>query len=262
VHQILTTLLTIVFFSCNSPSAEDLSLEVVDSTAVALDTVQAEILVDSSRLIDLQYFRLPGDNDYASVKQSISVSRTELQSSNPLVKEMQAAFEKALLHRIIPFWEGTSWTFEGHTSRPQVGSIACGYFVSTTLKHARLEINRYKLAQQSPINEARSLALKSEIIEIAEGSVIKNIKAIQAKIPAGIHFIGFDQNHVGYLLKNEDGLYLIHSNYVEIRGVEIEQIEASSVFPFYERFYIVPLSTNENFLKAWLSGEVIDIVTG
>lgn len=259
MYRILLVFLTMSLFSCNGPSAKG---EVAVANIESLVTVsEPESQIDSSRLIDLQYFKQSNDADYSIVRRSVAADRERLQSSNPSKLEMQTAFEKALLHRIIPFWEGTGWSFEGHTSKPQVGSIACGYFVSTTLNHAGLKVNRYKLAQQSPINEAKSLALDLEVIEIVGSSVIENIKAIEEKVPDGIHFIGFDQSHVGYILKHEGGLYLIHSNYVEIRGVEIERIEASSVFPYYHQFYIVPLSTNKYFLKAWLTGEEINVLT-
>ncbi len=58
-------------------------------------------------------------------------------------------FEQTLLNELIPYWYGVGWTFEGHTNSPDSGTIACGYFVSTTLKHFGMNLNRYRLAQQS-----------------------------------------------------------------------------------------------------------------
>lgn len=49
---------------------------------------------------------------------------------------------------IIPCWYGTPWNFNGCTTEPGKGSIACGYFVTTVLKDAGLQLNRIKLAQQ------------------------------------------------------------------------------------------------------------------
>jgi len=169
-------------------------------------------------------------------------------------------FKESLLNKIIPFWEGTEWSFEGHTSKPKSGKIACGYFVSTTLQDIGLNLNRYKLAKQSPINEARSLSIDSEVKEISEGSKSDNILAIKEFLKEGIHFIGFDESHVGYILKRNDELYLIHSNYINSVGVEIEQIENSEVFNSYVKFYIAELSTNNELLNRWVNNKPVQVI--
>lgn len=97
-----------------------------------------------------------------------------------------------LLNRIIPYWQGTTWSFEGHTNTPQQGNIACGYFISTTLKYVGINVNRYKLAQQSPINEAKSLAKSTMVMEINENTVEESIWAINQMLTEGIYFKGFD----------------------------------------------------------------------
>ena len=168
-------------------------------------------------------------------------------------------FQKSLVNKIIPFWEGTKWTFEGHTSKPKTGSIACGYFVSTTLQDIGINLNRYKLAQQSPKNEAKSLAVNSTVKVFSEESVSVNIAAINQYLKEGIHFIGFDESHVGYILKEKNQLYLIHSNYIDAMGVIIEPIENSEVFKSYNRFYIVELSTNNSLLNYWINKTPIEI---
>ncbi len=125
-----------------------------------------------------------------------------------------------------------------------------------------MNVNRYKLAQQWPELEARSLALGSQVIMIQEDSPGENEKAILDTLPAGIHFIGFEQFHVGYVLKDHGKLYVIHSNYMQPeKGVMIEQVRRSDVFPAYTYFYIAPLSTNEKLLRAWIEGKAIRIFT-
>ncbi len=47
-------------------------------------------------------------------------------------------------------WYNTPWTFHGHSQIPGVGSIACGYFVTTTLRDMGFNIPpRIKWAQQA-----------------------------------------------------------------------------------------------------------------
>ena len=195
--------------------------------------------------------------DYEIVKEQIELDRNQLQSKGLQIDSISDIFKQSLLNKIIPFWEGTEWSFEGHTSKPKLGKIACGYFVSTTLQDIGLNLNRYKLAQQSPIDEARSLAINTEIKEFSEESVSENISQINKYLKEGIHFIGFDQNHVGYILKEKKNLYLIHSNYINAEGVLIEQIEKSEVFSAYSKFYIVELSTNKDLLNYWINKETI-----
>jgi len=61
---------------------------------------------------------------------------------------------------IIPYWYGTPWEFYGTTEKPKQGSIACGYFVSTILKHAGYNVEKNKMAQQ-----ASELIIKSLVSE-------------------------------------------------------------------------------------------------
>lgn len=176
------------------------------------------------------------------------------------VDSLSRLFRVSLLNEIIPFWEETRWSFEGHTAQPGSGTIACGYFVSTTLQDIGLNVNRYALAQQSPENEAKSLAIAREVKEFSAGSVAENIAAINEYLKEGIHFIGFDGSHVGYILKEQNGLYLIHSNYLNAAGVEIEPVGQSEVFRSYSRYYIVELSTNESLLHCWIKNKAIQIM--
>ncbi|MGH1335610.1 MAG: hypothetical protein ACRBFS_05735 [Aureispira sp.] len=197
---------------------------------------------------------------YTSVKRAIERERGQLISKELEMDVLSMLFKTALLNKIIPFWEGTEWSFEGHTSKPKSGTIACGYFVSTTLQHIGLNINRYKLAQQSPINEATSLAVNINVKEFSAPSNTQNIAAIHAYLKEGIHFIGFDQSHVGFILKEKGHLYLIHSNYSDGVGVGIEPIEQSVVFDSYNRFYITELSTNVSLVSHWIEGKAIPII--
>ncbi len=90
--------------------------------------------VEKSPTIDttLQTWKLSMDKEmeYQQVKNSIQALRRNLKDSNLQTDSLGKLFTTSLVHRIIPFWEGTPWSFEGHSSRPNEGEIACGYFVS------------------------------------------------------------------------------------------------------------------------------------
>ncbi|HIA10931.1 MAG TPA: hypothetical protein EYN69_02530 [Flavobacteriales bacterium] len=161
-------------------------------------------------------------------------------------------FTELLVNDIIPYWYGTPWSFEGHTDTPGQGEIACGYFVSTTLLHVGVNLHRYKLAQQSPINEAKTLSLGDPIIILSDTST-KVIETIRDDFEDGIYFLGWESSHVGYLLKRKGEVFLIHSDYYSQSKVIIERAADSEVFSFYETFYIAPITTNKALIEKWLT---------
>jgi len=230
-------------------------------TKIIEKVVKKELVKDSIfKLIDLK-LKTDASKSYEFVKESIKVTKVALSKKEVSIDSVALIFKQSLVNRIIPFWAGTPWTFEGHTSVPNKGEIACGYFVSTTLKHMGVNLNRYKLAQQSPINEAKSLALDSNVIKVNESSMKETTLKIKEKIRDGIHFIGLGESHVGFILKEKGELYLIHSNFAGNNGVEVELFEYSDVVTPYTWYYIVELSSNETFLKNWIKGKQIKIIT-
>lgn len=256
MNKFVFGILLVSTISCKGQGREEAS------TKSNIDSTAASLIKPIDFIKDLDELKLKSDasKSYELVKKSIETVRLNSQNKNLSIDAISKIFKQSLLHKILPFWNGTKWSFEGHTSIPKKGTIAFGYFVSTTLKHIGLHVNRYALAQQSPINEARSLALTSEIIEITENAVEENIARINKRLKDGIYFIGFEASHVGYILKEKKQLYLIYSNYIDNKGVEIEKIEKSTVFASYSKFYIVALSTNEKLLKNWIKGIKIQVI--
>ncbi|MGY3795773.1 hypothetical protein [Aquimarina sp. 433] len=254
MNQIIFGILILLQFGCKGQHQE----KNIDEKITVVEKVQDTVTKNTIK--SLQEIRLASDTlkNYQEIKNNIKQQKANYTKSS--THSLSTLFKRSLLHRILPHWEGTEWSFEGHTSIPKKGKIACGYFVSTTLQHIGVNLNRYKLAQQSPFLEAKSLALDSDPIEISENSVNENITKIRKNLKEGIHFIGFDSSHVGYILKENEQLYLIHSNYIYSKGVEIEKIENSIVFASYDKFYLSELSTNENFLKHWVQGIEVKIV--
>ena len=161
-----------------------------------------------------------------------------------------------LLNDIFPFWYGTPWDFDGYTATPNKGVIACGYFVSTTLRDVGLNINRYHLAQQAGLFEAKTLQLNKEIIEFSE--VNEDIKeTILEKLKPGLYFVGLD-NHVGYIWINNSEVYFIHSNYMH-NSVELEYAETSEAF-ISMSYVIADISLNDSLVQKWILNEEVDVV--
>ena len=201
------------------------------------------------------------DSSYNNIKKFVATSKSRIRLDRITEDSLFRLFTNLLTERIIPHWLGTPWSFEGHTSIPRSGEIACGYFVSTTLKDVGFNLNRYTFAQQLPFNEAKTLALGKPLLEINSNSTAERISMLRVTLKEGIYFIGFDQSHVGYIQKKGSELFLIHSNYIGAEGVVIERIEDSQVFSYYTRIYIADISRNAALMKKWMKGEVVQVVT-
>jgi hypothetical protein len=137
----------------------------------------------------------------ADTKKSVATTKSRIHPDRITEDSLSNLFTHLLVEIIIPHWLGTPWSFEGHTSVPRSGEIACGYFVSTTLKDMGFNLDRYKFAQQLPIHEAKTLALGKPLLEINSNSTVERIAILRDTLKEGIYFLGFDQNHVGYIQK-------------------------------------------------------------
>lgn len=204
---------------------------------------------DDSTMVDTTALKieLTPKGSYLQVKETIRKLRQ--------TKNSKEDFEDYLLNQIIPHWYGTEWDFNGYTATPNQGVIACGYFVSTTLEHVGIIINRYHLAQQAGLNEAKSLAIADSNYFTVYG--IEKLQKKMENYNDGIYFVGLD-NHVGYLYKENGTLYFIHSNYIDDQ-VMIEKAAYSKAFQ--SNVYVVAeISTNEALLEKWRKGERVDVI--
>ncbi len=199
---------------------------------------------------------------YASIKSSINTNRKQLlqsykNSSNKseTLNQIRNKFTKHLLEEIIPQWYGTKWSFDGYSEIPKSGSIACGYFVSTTLRDVGFNINRYKLAQKAPYHEAKVIACGTTIETLQDKSK-EELKAYFIKNKKdGLYFIGLDF-HVGFILKENQNVYFIHSNYLNNSGPTKEKIDDSKVMKS-SVYHFCHITHNDVLLKKWLNNEVV-----
>lgn len=237
-------------------------------TACSAQSPQETATLPATAVFDIdKYYKKP-PGDYAANKQLILIEQKALKdkyqaarndSSRQLIlREAGKNLTKHLLSNIIPFWYGTPWNFNGYTATPGTGTIACGYFVSTTLLHGGFNLNRYLLAQQNPQHEAITINLSDSLITLTNTNR-ENAKKhfIDHNLPYGLYFAGLDF-HVGYLLKEQDNLFFIHANYIDAAGVVIEPTESSDAFKS-QNYYISQISSNQNLARKWLFNEAIKI---
>lgn len=189
------------------------------------------------------------------LRRSISLEYSKASDSFNKCQLLDSAsmlFTKILLNNIIPYWYETKWDFNGYTAEPKQGTIACGYFVSTTLRDMGLNLNRYKLAQQGPVNEAKTVVIDtSHVHYFYRNNIYKSLLTLEK----GLYFIGLD-NHVGYLYINHFGSFFIHSNYL-VGKVMIEPTQNSEVFNS-ANYCLAPVTNNRNLMVKWLTnGEIV-----
>ena len=98
---------------------------------------------------------------------------------------------------IFPHWIGTPWDFNGYTNVPKTGEVACGYYVSTNLKHMGININRYKMAQQTSKNEVLSIDANPQTYN---GDTKGFINYAHQHLSDGLYIIGMT-SHVGMIQK-------------------------------------------------------------
>jgi hypothetical protein len=203
--------------------------------------------------------------EYLALRDSIEQQRKKLSqkyttasaeaSREQVLEEARKLLITALPERMYPYWYGTEWDFNGITETPGQGQIACGYLVSTTLRHAGFVLNRYKLAQQHSFGIVKTL---SEKVHTYHGFK-KMYEALQ-NMPDDIYIIGLD-NHVGILVKSASGISFVHSTYVTPSIVVSEPADASLVLGASNIYVLGNLTANKKILKAWLTGQRIQIAT-
>lgn len=203
--------------------------------------------------------------NYDSIKADIVKKKTALgiryKNANSIDKskiltEANSLFTNSLLNQIIPHWYGTKWDYNGYTNVPKSGLIACGYFVSTPLKHMGFNLNRYKLAQTYSLQAVKVLQ-GSDVINLTgkgQDSLVNYLLAGDD----GFYAIGLD-HHIGFACKWKNEAYFIHSNNRWPGTVCIEKASETLHLRFSNALVLAKLSNNNFFLRKWILNEEFKI---
>lgn len=183
--------------------------------------------------------------DYESFLDSVRIKRNRIKN----YKAANRYFFDLMSDDISHYWYGTSWDFDGITEVPKTGSIACGYFVTTTLKQLGFKVQRYKLAQQAAAVIAKTLCTDVQTVEGYTG-----LKEKLGGVPdSSVLILGLDF-HVGFLLKeSDDKIYFLHSNYINRIGVVKESIDTSGALQNSKLYVVGSISDNERFIRQWIN---------
>ncbi|GAL87491.1 hypothetical protein CHU_3455 [Sporocytophaga myxococcoides] len=202
---------------------------------------------------------------YETVKTNVQSQRQKykvvyqaatLTGKKVVLSEAGKYLHKSLTDTIFSYWYGTKWDFNGYSDKPGEGIIACGYFVSTTLKHCGFNLNRYKLAQEYSLEIVKRISSGDSVLTYRGINAQQFLQKTKGKIQDGLYVIGLD-NHVGFLLYEGPEVYFIHSSYFDPVAVVREKASESKAFATSRTFVMCNISSNEKLIKKWILGEEI-----
>lgn len=147
-------------------------------------------------------------------------------------------------------WKNTSWDFNGTSTLPGEGSIACGFFVTTLLQDMDLDINRRKLTICASSEMMKSLVPHQQLLNLSYLSYSDFVNTMQ-KAGKGVYIIGLDF-HTGFILHDGTDTWFIHSNYINRKGVVKELLENSATLRASKTKWVVSISTDRIFIERWL----------
>ena len=176
----------------------------------------------------------------------------------------KAAVEKdarLILELIFPemmrCWLGTPYDFNGTAESPGDGKIACGYFVSTLIRDAGFQVNRYQLAQQPAENILRTFLPANQLSLQVDAPYPAYADSIES-MDEGIYLIGLD-THVGFIVKRPDGFRFIHASGSKPWAVVEESRETASAIRTSKWRMIGCLTSNTSVLRKWLNREQVTV---
>lgn len=233
-----------------------------------LSEIENELIITPIDTIKSQ-IKLNPTGTYINKKNSIKNHRNKLLTNykkaksdsikNIIMDSVSRYLENVIINVLIPHWYKTTWAFEGHTSKPGKGEIACGYFISTVLRDAGFNLNRYTLAKQYSSEIVKSLHINKKFKHITNLEVPNFVDSLKLSIKSGLYVVGLDC-HVGFLLLRKSKVYLLHSSYIYPSEVIIEHALESPALKGNDNYWIGSITTNNELLKKWLYNEEIKVI--
>ncbi len=139
--------------------------------------------------------------------------RTEEKTKSQAEILPRSAEERAFDERLAAIhrdWMGTPWTFSGTSRSPRQGSIACGYFVTTTLEQAGVAVDRVRLAQAASEKMILETTERASVRRYSDASLEDFLAGVRSQ-GEGYYIVGLD-HHTGFLKVERDGVIaFIHS---------------------------------------------------
>ncbi len=187
--------------------------------------------------------------NYSNLKNDITKDKKYYKSQNDINRVKQVTYT-LLKDSIFPYWYGTTWDFNGFTETPLSGNIACGYFVTTTLRDVGFPIQRMYLARQPSSVLIENICKDSSIKKF---NSVEDVKAyLKTYSENSLFILGLD-SHVGFVSKETDNIFYIHSSYSGQKMVSKELLDKSIPVNSSKSFVIGNVLDNDNLLNQWMN---------
>ena len=232
-----------LFTQCQNPSSEPVNSKVGTSLN------SASKVEEKRKQYDAVLANLKQKRENLAAKYRKAATEAEKQA---VLKEAGQILVSRLTNDILPAWNGTGWDFNGTSNQPGEGVIACGYFVSTPLKHCGFELNRYRIAQQYATVIIKLLCPERPPKRIGHNNVKGLVTYFEGQ-PNGLYIIGLD-NHVGFIHKQGGAVDFVHSNYIEPAVVTREPVATSRAIKASQNYVVGYFLPNSSTVNKWLLG--------
>lgn len=258
-----TIILLIILSACSGttthhPDATQLTTPTPDSDTTELkDSVQTlsnHTRIESADTLLLEAY---SNNlaDLLTTRRAIApIYNASDSTTYPVLAQARNVLFKVLLNQVFPAWYGTTWDYNGYTNTPNNGLIACGYFVSTTLKHAGFNMNRYDVAKSY---SRKIVSILCDSSTLATYTDINDLMSHIDQRTDDIYVIGLS-NHVGFIVKDDTIVDFIHSNYGYPMCVIRETAITSEALNWSNEYWVGSLLNSESTIKKWLHNDIFD----
>ncbi len=174
-----------------------------------------------------------------------------------LRREAREAVLGAVTRELLPAWYGTPWEFYGASRTPRVGSIACGYLVSTVLEAAGFRVERVRMAQQPAEHIVKTLVPAKRTWRFRDRPVSEVVRRVQRE-GEGLYLVGLDY-HVGFLWNDGAQVWMCHSSYLGTAEVLCEDALTSPAM--VSGYHVVGRLLEDGMMEAWLEGRALPTFT-
>jgi len=200
----------------------------------------------------IQFLNGFSQSNYATEVAQIKIDKRSFKTNNTDIDSVRNYLLNTYNSILFPYWKGTPWDYNGYTNIPKQSYIACGYFVSTTLKHLGFNWNRYKLAKMYSKDIVESVC--DSVYEFKTKTELNTYVRYR---PDNLYILGLS-GHVGLVLKYNGNLWFIHSDYYNSRGPVKESIELSNALNDSNVFWCGTFLTSKN-INNWLNDHVYGV---
>lgn len=182
---------------------------------------------------------------------------TTLATRAARLAQARTLFLTALDSTIFPAWEGTTWAFYGTSCEPRHGSIACGYFVTTSLHDAGLKLQRTLLAKQASEVIVKNLTSEAYIRRYHGLTTADFVRQVRTLGP-GLYVVGLDF-HVAFLRVHPNGtVQMVHSTYVG-NGTVVREAAETSIALASKYRVVGHISADDVFVRRWLLAQPLAV---